>query len=278
MKAYLDLLRDVRDHGTDKPQRARVKGRETTVRSLFGAMIRHDLREGFPLLTTKKVPLRAVAGELLWFLSGSTNAAVLRDKFGLHIWDEWEDPKTGELGPIYGKQWRHWEGSGEVIDQIAQLQHDIRAVIRDPQASVGRRLILTAWNPIDIRRANGPMACHTMAQFNVTEGRLSCMLFQRSADMFLGVPFNIASYALLTHLLAKITGLGVGEYVHAFGDAHIYDNQFDAVEEQLKREPRPLPTLRLEGEFTSLDEVRLEHIHIDGYDPHPAIRGIDVAV
>lgn len=277
MDGYLRLLRDVRDRGTDKPQRAKVGGRSLLCRSLFAPdPIRHDLALGFPLLTTKRVPLRAVAVELLWFLRGSTNNnELLAEK--VRIWDAWADA-SGELGPIYGKQWRRWEGpNGVVVDQIANLVRDIAAVKADPWHHAARRLLLTAWNPGDMPPPTTPTGCHTFAQFNVTDGKLSCHLYQRSADMLLGVPFNIASYALLTHLFAKVTGLAVGTYTHSFGDAHIYENHFAQVDEQLSRTPLPLPRLVLADDITSIDGIRVEQIQVEGYEHHPPIRG-EVAV
>lgn len=278
MKAYLDLLADVLAHGERKEQRAKLKGgAPVRTRAVFGRQLRLALADGFPLVTTKRVPFGSVRNELLWFLTGSTNNRDL-NALGVTIWDEWADPVTGDLGPIYGKQWRNWEGpNGTSVDQIAYLVDGIRAVVADPQASVGRRLVLSAWNPIDIPRTKGPSACHTLAQFDVTRGRLSCQLYQRSADMFLGVPFNIASYALLTHLLAHVTGLAVGDYIHTFGDAHIYENHLDAVRTQLAREPRPLPRLRLDPAIASIDGIRPEQIALDDYNPHPSLRG-EVAV
>ena len=280
MDAYLSLLRAVRDSGTDKPQRAKVGGRRLLCRSLFAPdPIRLDLADGFPLLTTKRVPLRHIVVELLWFLSGSTNAHDLHNEYQpkVHIWDAWADPVTGELGPVYGKQWRRWEGPHGTVDQIANLVRDIAAVKADPWHHAARRLLLTAWNPGDMPKPTTPTGCHTFAQFNVTDGKLSCHLYQRSADMFLGVPFNIASYALLTHLLAKVTGLGVGAYTHSFGDAHIYENHFAQVDEQLTRTPLPLPRLVLSDDITSIDGIRVEQISVEGYEHHPPIRG-EVAV
>lgn len=277
MKQYLDLLGLVRRSGNRKQQRAKLAdGRRPEVLSIFGYQFRHDLTAGFPLVTTKRVPWSAVVHELLWFLSGSTNVAYLRaNKVG--IWDEWADAQ-GELGPVYGKQWRRWQKpDGTTIDQVAQLVAGIRRVKEDPHASEGRRLLLTAWNPGDMPPSTVPTGCHTMTQFSVTDDRLSCQLYQRSADLFLGVPFNIASYALLTHLLAKITSLGVGDYIHTFGDAHIYDNHFAQVDEQLTREPRALPTLELDDAITSIDDVRAEQIRLLGYTPHPSLKG-EVAV
>lgn len=278
MDSYLRLLRDVFTRGTDKPQRAKVGGRSLKCRSLFGPdPIRHDLAAGFPLLTTKRMAIRPVAVELLWFLSGSTNNRDLLAQ-NVRIWDAWADPETGELGPVYGKQWRRWEAAdGRRVDQVAELVRNLRAVADDPWHPAARRLILSAWNPGDMPDPRVPTGCHTLVQFNVTDGRLSCHLYQRSADMLLGVPYNIASYALLTHLLAKVTGLRVGEYVHSFGDAHVYENHFEQVAEQLTRTPRPLPTLALADDITSLDAVRVDQISVVGYDPHPPIKG-EVAV
>ena len=278
MKTYLDLLREVREHGIRKPQRAVLEstGTKPDMLSLFGRQIRFDLRVGFPLVTTKAMHIPSVVGELLWFLSGSTNNNDLL-KMGVRFWSEWAD-EDGELGPIYGKQWRRWEGAdGEVVDQIQYLVEGILAVVDDPQHSAGRRLLLNAWNPADFPKIKGPSACHTMAQFNVTQGRLSCQLYQRSADMFLGVPYNIASYALLTHLFAKVTGLDVGEFIHTFGDAHIYENHIDAVDEQLCREPLPLPRLELDDRITSMDDIQPEWIRVVGYQHLPRLKA-EVAV
>jgi thymidylate synthase len=277
VKQYLDLLAHVRRHGTRKAQRARLAdGRRPDVLSVFGHQFRLDLTAGFPMVTTKKLPWGAIVHELLWFLSGSTNVAYLRAN-KVTIWDEWSDER-GELGPVYGKQWRRWQGpDGKTVDQIANLVAGIRKVTDDPNASEARRLLLTAWNPADMPDPKVPTGCHTFAQFNVTDGRLSCQMYQRSADLFLGVPFNIASYALLTHLLAKVTGLGVGDYIHTFGDAHIYENHFAQVDEQLKREPRPLPMLELDDSITAMDGIRFEQVRLKNYDPHPALRG-EVAV
>lgn len=274
MRTYLDLLRDVIDHGVDKPDRTGVG-----TRSVFGRQVRFDLSQGFPLLTTKKIHLKSVVHELLWFLSGSTNNQDLRAQ-GVSIWDEWAAP-DGSLGPIYGAQWRSWScPDGRSLDQLAELIATIRA---RPDS---RRLVVSAWNPADLPdetqapQANavaGRMAlapCHCLFQFYVAEGRLSCQLYQRSADLFLGVPFNIASYALLTHLVAQQCDLGVGDFVHSFGDLHLYRNHLsdDIVHAQLAREPRPLPTLVLKRRPPSLFEYRFEDIQIQGYDPHPAIR------
>lgn len=276
MRQYLDLLAHVRQHGKRKPQRAKLAdGRRPEVLSIFGYQFRHDLNAGFPMVTTKKLPWGAIVHELLWFLSGSTNTAYLREN-KVKIWDEWADA-SGELGPVYGKQWRRWPAAdGRVVDQIANIVTGIRQVIDDPNASAARRLLLSAWNPGDMPDPKVPTGCHTFAQFNVTDGLLSCQMYQRSADLFLGVPFNIASYALLTHLLAKVTGLGVGDYIHTFGDAHIYDNHFEQVDEQLRREPRALPTLDLD-EIRSMDAIRFEQVRLTNYLPHPPLRG-EVAV
>jgi thymidylate synthase len=277
VKQYLELLAYVRHNGKRKAQRAKLSdGRRPEVLSIFGYQFRHDLNAGFPLVTTKKLPWSAIVHELLWFLSGSTNTAYLRAN-RVSIWDEWADA-NGELGPVYGKQWRRWQGAdGRAVDQIANLVSGIRKVIADPNASEARRLLLTAWNPGDMPDPKVPTGCHTFAQFNVTDGLLSCQMYQRSADLFLGVPFNIASYALLTHLLAKATGLVAGEYIHTFGDAHIYENHFEQVDEQLKREPRPLPLLGLDDRIESLDGIRAEQIRLKDYHPHPPLRG-EVAV
>jgi thymidylate synthase len=277
LKQYLDLLADVRQHGTRKSQRARLAdGRRPEVLSIFGHQFRVDLNAGFPIVTTKKLPWGAIVHELLWFLSGSTNVAYLHAN-KVTIWDEWAD-EHGELGPTYGKQWRRWEGpNGKTVDQIAILVDGIRKVIADPNASEARRLLLTAWNPADLPDPKVPTGCHTFAQFNVTDGRLSCQMYQRSADLFLGVPFNIASYALLTYLLAKITALGVGEYIHTFGDAHIYENHLPQVDEQLKRSPRSLPTLELDDSIISMDGLRFEQMRLKNYDSYPPLKG-EVAV
>ena len=259
MKAYLDLLRDVIEHGSDKADRT-----GTGTRSVFGRQMRFDLRDGFPLVTTKKLHLRSIIHELLWFLKGETNIAYLKaNKVG--IWDEWADA-DGELGPVYGKQWRRWTGAdGREIDQIRWVVDEIK---RNPDS---RRLIVSAWNVADLPDM-ALMPCHTMFQFYVTDGRLSCQLYQRSGDLFLGVPFNIASYALLTHMVAQVCDLGVGDFVHTLGDAHIYVNHFDQVREQLSRDTRPLPTLRLNPEVKDIFSFTCDDIAIDGYDPHPAIK------
>ncbi len=290
MKPYLDLLREIMTTGRNKQQRAVLKdGRHPTTKALFGRQIRFDLTAGFPLVTTKKVSFGLVRDELLWFLSGSTNNNDLKRASNIpagksSIWEAWANQDTGEIGPIYGKQWRRWESpTGEKIDQIARLVDGIKAVVADPTASVGRRLILTAWNPVDISAAErekltAPMACHTLSQFDVTDGRLSCQLYQRSADMFLGVPFNTASYATLTHLLAHVTGLAVGDFIHTFGDAHVYDNSFDQVNVQLGREPKPLPRLTIDPAVRSMDGIRPDQIKLEGYDPWPVLDRVEVAV
>ena len=277
MKQYLDLLNHILTHGRDKPSRPVLKdGRHPVARSVFGYQFRCDLRAGFPLLTTKKMNLRLPAEELVWFLSGSTDARRLMER-NVHIWDAWAD-ETGDCGPIYGKQWRAWEAPGGAppIDQIAKLVGDIVKAKLDPHAPEARRLMLSAWNVADIPRMH-LASCHALAQFNVTEGRLSCQLYQRSADVFLGVPFNLASYALLTHLLAQVTGLGVGDFIHTFGDAHIYDNHLDPCREQASRTPRPLPTLVIDPGVTCIDDFRAEHFRLEGYCPLGALSG-EVAV
>jgi thymidylate synthase len=259
MHPYLDLLRHVLDHGTEKADRT-----GTGTRSVFGWQMRFDLNEGFPLVTTKKLHLRSIVHELLWFLKGETNIAYLKDnKVG--IWDEWAD-EQGELGPVYGKQWRRWDTpDGGEIDQIRGVVDEIK---RNPDS---RRLIVSAWNVADLPRM-ALMPCHTMFQFYVADGKLSCQLYQRSGDIFLGVPFNIASYALLTHMVAQVCGLGVGDFVHTLGDAHLYSNHFEQAREQLAREPRPLPKLRLDPHVSDLFDFRFEDIEILDYDPHPAIK------
>jgi len=258
MRAYLDLMRDALENGAIKPDRT-----GTGVRSLFGRQVRFDLSRGFPLVTTKRLHIKAIVRELIWFLRGDTNIAYLK-AHGVSIWDEWADA-NGDLGPVYGKQWRAWEGpDGKSYDQIGWLVEEIR---RNPDS---RRLIVSAWNVADIGRMKLP-PCHCLFQFNVSEGKLSCQLYQRSADIFLGVPFNIASYALLTHLIARECGLGVGDFVHTFGDAHLYRNHEDQAREQLSRQPRPLPKLVL-GDVGSIFDLNVEAIAFEGYDPWPAIR------
>jgi thymidylate synthase len=278
VRPYLDLLRHVLDSGAWVPTRAVLPSTRQKVQALtvFGTQSRYDLAAGFPLVTTKRVPFKAVAVELLWFLSGSTNVAYL-EKNGVAIWQEWAD-QDGELGPVYGKQWRAWPGEdGAEYDQILMLQENLRRVARDPSESVRRRLILTAWNVAQIRLMRLP-PCHMTSQFNVVRGRLSCQLYQRSADLFLGVPFNIASYALLTHMLAHAADLAVGELVHTIGDAHVYENHLEQVKEQLSREPKALPSLRIAPDAPrDVDGMTLDHFLLEGYSPHPAIKG-EVAV
>jgi len=259
MRAYLDLLRRVLDEGVRKSDRT-----GTGTLSVFGHQMRFDLAEGFPLVTTKKLHLRSIVHELLWFLKGDTNVRYLREN-KVSIWDEWAD-ENGDLGPVYGKQWRAWEGAdGRTVDQIAWVVDEIR---RNPDS---RRLVVSAWNPAEIdRMALAP--CHCLFQFHVADGRLSCQLYQRSADVFLGVPFNIASYALLTHMMAQVTGLAPGDFVHSFGDAHLYLNHLDQAREQLARAPRPLPRLVLNPAVRSIFDFTFEDIVIEDYDPHPAIK------
>jgi thymidylate synthase len=277
MRQYLDLLHDVRIHGVRKPTRATLRstGQKVDALSVFGRQIRFNLATGFPLVTTKKIPFGAIVHELIWFLRGSTNISYLREH-GVTIWDEWAD-EEGELGPVYGKQWRSWQGpDGRTVDQISGLVQGIRTVIDDPTASVGRRLIVSAWNPAEIADMALP-PCHVLFQFSVTGETLSCQLYQRSADLFLGVPFNIASYALLTHLLAHVTGLIPGELVHTFGDVHIYSNHLDQVDSQLTRELLPLPRLEIQPDVADVARLERSQIRLIGYRSHPALTG-EVAV
>lgn len=278
MKQYLDLLRFVLERGEEKASRAVLasSGMKPKTRSVFGYQTRYDLTQGFPLVTTKSIPFKQVVVELLWFLSGSTNVEYLH-RHGVRIWDQWRDA-NGDLGPIYGKQWRDWEGGeGRRVDQVAQLLDGIRQVQEDPTASVARRLILTAWNPADLPRTRGPLGCHTFCQFYVNAGRLSCQLYQRSADLFLGVPWNIASYALLTHLVAKVSNLIAFEFIHTFGDAHIYENHLEQVSEQLTRQPFPLPRLVIDESVSTLDGLLPSQFHLVDYRHHPRLSG-EVAV
>ncbi|MGE4613773.1 MAG: thymidylate synthase, partial [Planctomycetota bacterium] len=233
-------------------------------RALFGRQIRFDLADGFPLLTTKKVHLKSVIHELLWFISGETNIKPLQEA-GVRIWDEWADPETGELGPVYGAQWRRWQGpEGRVVDQLQGVIDQIRL---NPDS---RRLIISSWNAAQVDDMALP-PCHCLFQFQVMGDRLHCQLYQRSADIFLGVPFNIASYSLLTHMVAQVTGLQPGEFIHTFGDLHLYDNHLEQAKTQLAREPRALPVLHLNSEVTEIDQFGYEDVQVDGYDPHPAI-------
>ena len=259
MQQYLHLIQRVMTEGARKSDRT-----GTGTLSIFGAQLRFDLSEGFPLVTTKKLHLKSIVHELIWFLAGDTNIRYLQDnKVG--IWDEWAD-EHGDLGPVYGKQWRSWAApDGRTIDQIAWLLKEIK---RNPDS---RRLIVTAWNPADLdRMALAP--CHCLFQFYVAGGKLSCQLYQRSADVFLGVPFNIASYALLTHMVAQVTGLDVGDFVHSFGDTHLYLNHLEQGELQLARAPRPLPKLKLNPAVKNLFDFSYEDIEIERYDPHPHIK------
>ncbi len=259
MRQYLELLRHVLDHGAEKADRT-----GTGTLSVFGYQMRFDLAAGFPLVTTKKLHLRSIVHELLWFLSGSTNVRPLQAQ-GVTIWNEWADA-DGDLGPIYGRQWRAWPApDGRTIDQLAQVVEGIR---RDPDS---RRHVVSAWNVADLPRMH-LSPCHALFQFYVARGRLSCQLYQRSADVFLGVPFNIASYALLTAMVAQVTDLLPGELVHTLGDAHLYSNHTEQALLQLGREPRPLPTLTLAPEVRSLFAFRYEDVAVHGYDPHPAIK------
>ena len=259
MQAYLDVLAHVMNNGAEKSDRT-----GTGTRSVFGAQMRFDLNVGFPLVTTKKLHLRSIIHELLWFLKGETNIAYLKEH-KVSIWDEWADAE-GELGPVYGKQWRSWQcPDGSTIDQIQWLVEEIK---RNPDS---RRLIVSAWNVADLPKM-ALMPCHAIFQFYVANGKLSCQLYQRSADLFLGVPFNIASYALLTHMIAQVCDLGVGDFVHTLGDAHIYSNHFDQVKEQLSRTPRALPSLHLNPEIRDLFAFTFDDIRVDNYDPLPAIK------
>jgi len=259
MKPYLDLLQHILDHGTKKTDRT-----GTGTVSVFGYQMRFDLAKGFPMMTTKKVHLKSVIYELLWFLNGDTNIQYLKDN-GVSIWNEWAD-ENGSLGPVYGKQWRSWETKdGRVIDQITQV---IDLLKKTPDS---RRMIVSAWNVGDLDKM-ALMPCHTMFQFYVADGKLSCQLYQRSADVFLGVPFNIASYALLTLMIAQVVGLKPGDFVHTFGDVHIYSNHFEQVKLQLSREPKPLPQIKINPAAKDILNFKFEDFELVGYDPHPAIK------
>ena len=259
MKQYLDLLRHIRENGVMKPDRTGVG-----TQSVFGCQMRFDLADGFPLLTTKKVHLKSIIYELLWFISGDTNIRYLKEH-GVSIWDEWAD-KNGDLGPVYGHQWRSWPSpDGRTIDQLSQVIETIRT---NPDS---RRMIVSAWDVAEVGKMALP-PCHTLFQFYVADGKLSCQLYQRSADVFLGVPFNIASYALLTMMIAQVCGLRPGEFIHTTGDTHIYLNHFEQVSEQLSRTPRTLPRMVLNPEVRSVFDFGYEDFRLEGYDPYPAIK------
>jgi thymidylate synthase len=259
MRAYLDLLQHVLDHGAEKSDRT-----GTGTRSVFGWQMRFDLAKGFPLVTTKKLHLKSIIHELIWFLRGDTNIAYLKEN-GVSIWDEWADA-DGELGPVYGKQWRAWpKADGGAVDQISWVVDEIR---RNPDS---RRLIVNAWNVGELPKM-ALMPCHALFQFYVANGRLSCQLYQRSGDIFLGVPFNIASYALLTHMIAQVCGLQPGDFVYTLGDAHLYNNHVEQARQQLAREPRALPRLVLNPDVHSVFDFRFEDIAVQDYAPHPAIK------
>jgi thymidylate synthase len=261
MRQYLDLMRHVLENGVRKGDRT-----GTGTLSVFGHQMRFDLAEGFPLVTTKKIHLKSVIHELLWFLAGDTNIGYLNEH-GVRIWDEWADA-GGDLGPVYGAQWRSWPAvDGESIDQMRQVVEQIRA---NPNS---RRLIVSAWNPAEVEKMALP-PCHTLFQFYVADGRLSCQLYQRSADIFLGVPFNIASYALLTMMVAQVTGYKPGDFVHTFGDAHLYLNHLEQAQEQLKRTPRALPRMEINPAVKSLFDFTYEDFTLTGYDPHPHIKAM----
>lgn len=259
MRAYLDLLQHILDNGTPKSDRT-----GTGTLSVFGYQMRFDLQEGFPMLTTKKLHLKSIVYELLWFLNGDTNVKYLQEH-GVRIWNEWAD-ENGDLGPVYGKQWRSWEGAdGKTYDQIA---HCLDLIRNKPDS---RRIIVNAWNVADLPdMALSP--CHCLFQFYVADGKLSCQLYQRSADVFLGVPFNIASYALLCMMMAKVCDLEPGEFVHTFGDAHLYNNHLEQARLQLTRDPRPLPTMRINPDVENLEDFRYEDFQLLNYDPHPHIK------
>ncbi|MDX1445837.1 thymidylate synthase [Lishizhenia sp.] len=259
MQQYHDLLQHILENGTDKGDRT-----GTGTRSVFGYQMRFDLSEGFPCVTTKKLHLRSIIHELLWFISGDTNIKYLKDN-GVSIWDEWAD-ENGDLGPVYGHQWRSWPGkNGETIDQITQLVDQIK---NNPNS---RRLLVSAWNVADVENMALP-PCHCLFQFYVADGKLSCQLYQRSADVFLGVPFNIASYALFTMMLAQVCGLEAGEFIHTFGDAHLYSNHFEQTELQLSRDFRPLPTMKINPDVKDIFSFKFEDFELLNYEPHPHIK------
>jgi len=263
MRQYLDLMQHVLDKGTEKSDRT-----GTGTLSVFGYQMRFNLQEGFPVVTTKKLHLRSIIHELLWFLKGETNIKYLKEN-GVRIWDEWAD-ENGELGPVYGYQWRHWPADGKHIDQIANVIEQIK---KNPDS---RRLIVSAWNVGQIEKMALP-PCHAFFQFYVADGKLSCQLYQRSADIFLGVPFNIASYALLTMVVAQVCDLQAGDFVHTFGDAHLYSNHLEQAKLQLSRDPRPLPTMRINPDVKNIFDFKYEDFKLENYDPHPHIKA-EVAV
>lgn len=278
MKQYLDLLRDVVDNGVRKPTRAILKstGEHVDAISVFGRQLRFDLNEGFPLVTTKAVSFDAIAHELVWFLRGDTNIRYLQEN-GVHIWDAWAN-KNGDVDHSYPECWRAFGDVGgyTAVDQIGSLVRDINLTIDDPHAQVARRLVLNAWNPLTVAHAALP-PCHVMAIFNVTDGRLSCMMVQRSADCFLGVPYNIASYSLLTHVLAQVCGLGIGEFVHSIADCHVYGNHLDQTYEQISRKPMTLPELWINPELKDINDLRREDVDLIGYYHWPRLKG-EVAI
>ena len=256
MKQYLDLLRDILENGVDKMDRTGVG-----TRSVFGRQMRFDLNEGFPLLTTKKMHLKSIIYELLWFIRGDTNVRYLQEH-GVRIWNEWAD-ENGDLGPVYGAQWRNWNGDG--IDQLAEVIETLKRTPND------RRMIVSAWNPSQLKAMHLP-PCHMMFQFYVANGKLSCMLYQRSCDMFLGVPFNIASYALLTMMIAQVCGLKLGDFVHTLGDTHIYHNHFEQVKEQLKRVPLALPQMKINPDIKDINDFKFEDFELQNYQSYPPIK------
>ena len=268
MRQYLDLLDKVMKEGTDRPDRT-----GTGTRGIFGYQMRFDLSKGFPLVTTKKIHLKSIIYELLWFLRGDTNVKWLNEH-GVTIWDEWAD-ENGDLGPVYGKQWTAWEGkNGEKINQIANV---VKAIKEGPGSPSGRRIIVSGWNVADLQsliagKKTAPPPCHTMFQFYVANGKLSCQLYQRSADIFLGVPFNIASYAFLTMMMAQVTGLKPGDFVHTLGDTHIYSNHFEQVKLQLSREPKALPQMKINPDVKDIFGFKFEDFELQNYDPHPGIK------